>query len=460
MRKTWTKKKVEEITTPKEKKETPPPPKAEMKEPAPIQGVGNVWYDAASGKYFRENAEKRWIDYKESDFKRYLKYCNYSTKVGEHSTISVLDRLMVEIHQHRRVDFAGEIAGYKAGKWNILGSKIIVPKGNQLPTPQKGNWPTIKTTVNQLLGMQQRLFYAWMKSAYESLAAGPPWRPGQMLAIAGESGCGKSLLQNLITQMLGGRAAKPYSFLCGDSNFNSPYIGAEHWMIEDEASSTDIRTRRYFGAQIKNTIVNEVHDCKPKGKDCFPVTPFVRLTMTLNDNPESMMVLPPLDEDVADKIILLKASKIIPPFEQDDLAGRAKFWNRLVGEIPAFLHAMERTKIPADLFDNRYGVKAWHHPALASSLNSLAPEARLLGLIDSVGFFDDFRTRFEGTSLEFEKQLRLADKGGDISRLLTYSSACGIFLARLAAKQKDRVRILKEKKGQNIYLILGEGVKE
>ena len=63
------------------------------------------------------------------------------------------------------------------------------------------------------------------------------------------------MLQNILTVILGGRAAKPYQFMTGGTGFNSDMFGAEHLMIEDESPSTDMRARRAFGAQIKNMTV-------------------------------------------------------------------------------------------------------------------------------------------------------------------------------------------------------------
>lgn len=455
MAKSWTKAKTEAIATTEEKKKVEIP-QAGFKEPAPIEGVGNVWYDPNTGKFFRETEDKTWIDYRDPDFRRYLKYCHFTTKIFEGQTISPLEKLQVEVHQHRRVAFAGEIAGYPAGLHRMSNDWVLIPKGLRLMKPKRGSWATIKTLVNEALGMQQRYFYGWLKSAMETLTYGAPFRAGQMLAMAGPSGAGKSLIQNLLTAIFGGRCCKPYDFLVGVDRFNSTLLGAEHWMIEDDASSTDIRARRHFAAKIKNTVVNMVHDYKPKHRDHISVCPFIRLTMTLNSNPESMLVLPPLDEDVEDKIMLLKATKIVPRFKEDDIAGRVAFSEKMNAEIPALLYQLQKTPIPKDLRDHRYGVKTYHHPGLKNALQKLSPEERLLNIIDGCDFFDGFTTRREGTAFEIEKELKNHDKNGDAQKLFSFNTACGTYLARLATNRPERVTILSERKGQNIYLIVQE----
>ena len=53
-----------------------------------------------------------------------------------------------------------------------------------------------------------------------------------------------------------------------------------------------------------------------------------------------------------------------------------------MGELPAFLHFLVTWQIPEALRDGRFGIKTWHHPQLLADLDALAPETRLLALID------------------------------------------------------------------------------
>ena len=63
-----------------------------------------------------------------------------------------------------------------------------------------------------------------------------------------------------------------------------------------------------------------------------------RVSITLNDDPEAMMVLPPLDQHIADKIILLRASVFEWPMPMETTAHRTGFHATIVREIPAYLH--------------------------------------------------------------------------------------------------------------------------
>jgi hypothetical protein len=109
---------------------------------------------------------------------------------------------------------------------------------------------------------QRPYVYGWLKVAPK---ASECWKMAARAgaAIAAERDCGKSLVQRY-SLSLGGRAAKPYRYMSGATEFNSDLFGAEHLMVEDEVPSTDIRTRRIFGARIKDFMANELQSCHAK----------------------------------------------------------------------------------------------------------------------------------------------------------------------------------------------------
>ena len=107
--------------------------------------------------------------------------------------------------------------------------------------------------------------------------------------------------------------ASPHAYMTGVTPFNSELFRAEHLVIEDNTASTDIRARRAFGALLKTITVNEDQPCFGKGREALNLTPFWRLFISANDEPENLMVLPPIDESVTDKLIPLKATNTSMP---------------------------------------------------------------------------------------------------------------------------------------------------
>jgi hypothetical protein len=165
--------------------------------------------------------------------------------------------------------------------------------------------------------------------------------------------------------------------MSGGTQFNADLFGAEHLMIEDEHSSTDIRARSTFGSQIKQFTVNQTQSCHDKGRKAINLSPFWRVSISVNEEPEHMMVLPPMsdsDQDLlSDKIFLLRASKAEMPMPTFTHEQQQAFWQKLTSELPAFREFLNNWEIPEQLRDRRFGVKTWHHPELLAALDALAP---------------------------------------------------------------------------------------
>jgi hypothetical protein len=398
-------------------------------------------YDSGRKTYWLQNSRGEWMEVQGGALKLYLRSIGLKDtfQKGQENPLTELEQELLRIQHSLDVHYSGALAGYPVGHYDVCGNRVLVTRGPATIEENRGEWETIRRLVVQLLPEQFLYFYGWIKAAREANAAGPPFRPGQMLAIAGPPGCGKSLIQGLITEILGGRCAKPYRYLTAHTDFNSELFAAEHLAIEDEASTTDLRTRKQFGAQLKNLVANEVQSFHAKGRQALSLTPFWRVSITLNDEPESLLVLPPIDTDLKDKIIFLKAAAASFPFDEDDLAGRKRYRETLSAELPAFLFFLRRWKIPQDLTHQRYGVAAWQNLELTAAIDDLAPEMRLLSLIE-MAIFDDFHDEWVGSAAELERALR--EKKAieqEVSRLLTFNTACGVYLSRLSKKQPEKV---------------------
>jgi hypothetical protein len=188
------------------------------------------------------------------------------------------------------------------------------------------------------------------------------------------------------------------------------------------------------------------------------LAPFWRLSISVNDEPENLMILPPMSDSesdsLGDKIILLRAKHAKMPMPSETLEQRGTFWQTLMSELPAFLHFLETWDVPEKLRHPRYGMKTWQHPDLLAALDALAPETRLLSLIDEVVFPKEVTTwdtpmrghaepgpmSWGGTAEQLGA--KLCDSllyGYEARKLLNWPNACGTYLGRLAKKHPDRV---------------------
>ena len=399
------------------------------------------------------------VSVNDAGVRRYLRSLGLSADVPDEQFLSPVDAAILALQQQHELAYAGPLAGSNAGIHRIQGSNILVTTSPILITPAPGEWPVLGALLDNLLldgeHNQQSYLFGWLKVSAEALRKGRR-RPSQALVLAGPAGCGKSLAQNLTTIILGGRSAKPYSYMTGGTSFNRDLFTAEHLMVEDEVPSAEYRSRRNFGTHIKGVTVNATQRMHQKFRDALTLEPFWRLTVSVNDEPENLMVLPPIDDSIGDKIILLKCVKRPMPMPANTDEQRQRFWDTLVAELPAFLHWLDEWVIPEELRDERYGITSYHHPELLRAIDDLAPETRLLGLIDDELFKlgPGSAGPWTGTARQLEKKLTSADfaDSREARRLFSFNTACGTYLARLEQKYPKRVGS-RTKKGYRMWTV-------
>ena len=412
----------------------------------------SLFFDARAGGYWIPLPSSKFLLLSKTDVSLHMRHAGVDgEKERKGGELSQLERLFMVAQTERSVDYAGPLAGHCIGPFLTSdGKRVLVTSQARIPERGKGKCPFIERFLEQLLGAEQmHVFALWLKVARRAQESGT-FAPGQIVVLAGPSNCGKSLLQSLVTEFLGGRVGKPYPYMVGETGFNSEVCASEHWQIEDENSSTDIRTRRKFAASIKEATVNQNVRIHAKGREAVTLPLFRRLTLSVNDEPENLMILPPLDGSIMDKMHLFKCSMAKLPED------RAVTWQTIVKELPAFVAVCESFRIPKHMVCSRFGVKAWHHPELMEAVNDVAPEARLLALIDEVletyWRKNDAADDWQGSAEELEKQLRASSFNFAVDKLLHYSSACGVYLGRIAAKLPGRFS-LRRSNGKNIWRI-------
>ncbi len=398
-----------------------------------------IFFNAGGKVFLVQDDRGGWVPMSEGQVKRVLRSRGVETVPARGEHISQIDHVLIKIQTSQNVAYAGPMAGFSAGVLEIGTHRVLVTDSPRLIEPCAGDWTMLRGIIDGLLGDDQTpYFFGWLKIAINSLRAGERM-PGQALAIAGPKDCGKSLLQNLITPLLGGRCCRPYQTMTGGTPFNAHLFAAEHLMIEDEAPSTDLRTRREFGAYLKNVVANQEQQCHAKGQTPLMLRPFWRLTITVNDETENLMVLPPIDESLTDKITLFKARLQTMPMDTSTINARRDFWTALVAQLPAFAAFLDSYQIPTEMVSQRFGVKHFQHPDLLEELNSLAPEHRLLSLIDGY-LFDVMSTPWTGTADELERVFTdsHSDCRQEAGKLFSFNTACGVYLSRLARRLPTR----------------------
>lgn len=391
------------------------------------------FFEASRGTYWMQNRD-RFIPLAGPGVIRHLQMQGVDVEgVGENN-LSNSKRILNNIELDCCVEYAGPLAGYQAGPVDIDGGRqILVTNGFRMMEPNKEiECPWLQKFIDQLLGEAQRIYFMlWLKFARQSLREGS-FRPGHFLCLCGPTACGKSLLQSIITIAISGRVADPWRYMIGATPFNGDLCQAEHLCIDDQAGSFDIRKRIAFGTSIKQVSAATNTSLHAKGCQAITLRLYRRGTFSLNNEAEKIMSLPPMDDDVRDKILLFSCSRA--EVEED----KTRVWRRIVRELPGFLHYVDTWPLPKGIADSRYGFKAFQHPEPLAALQGYSPETRMLDLIDDVIFDASDRKEFEGTAEQLERELRNSSFAFAIDALLKFSSAAGTYLARLRKDYPER----------------------
>lgn len=415
-----------------------------IKEPPKKRELPKVelYFDVRDGSYlFPFNG--RFIPMKKGEIRDlHLKRMGFTDQLYENG-LREIDMPFVEAHDFRMIDYSGALAGHRVGLLKDSARSYLVTEeasGVWTDYPKRQPAPEwfLKFIQELLQDGQSDHFLYWLKSSLESLRDGD-FRPGQVVVFAGESGCGKSLVQLIVTEVLGGRSADPFRYMMGETQFNKDLSAAEHWMIQDPPTTTDIRTRRLFGCKLKECTVNRDFSIHQKGKDALSLPIFRRVTISVNDEPENLAVVPPMDPSIVDKVFLFKCSKA------NVGSDRKATWQTILKEVPlirAFLLRMP--PVPDALRCDRFGIRSWHHSDLLAELSNLSAENRLLSVIDQVLLPEEAdgiaQSTFTVKSMELEKQIRASAYGFAVEKLLSYSGACGSLLGKLSKSQPERVQ--------------------
>lgn len=397
------------------------------------------YYETGRKHYWMPDRAGHFVPLNKDDMTIHLAKAGWSRVRDRVTGMSETDLYLSNIQIEQRVDFAGQLAGHRPGFLNYDTLRILVTDAPDLLQPKAGPWPTIRGIMERLVGAGQLpYFLGWHQHALLSVHTEDK-KPGQMLALAGPPGCGKSLWQNrIITPMLGNRVARPIQFMTGQTSFNEDVLRAEHLMLEDEHSSTDLKSRRAFGSAIKNFTVNKVQRMHPKGKTALNLPTVHRLTLSVNDEAENLAILPPLDESLTDKIILLKCSPAVE-YSGAGLVGQAALEHRLVEELPGFVHYLlcEHVVLPEHQ-DERFGIRGYLNPELATAINGLAPETSLDDLIARAYFHDDSQ-ELKASAADIQATLIDHPDTSYVARkLLSFPSSTKTYLTRLWHKDSRR----------------------
>lgn len=379
-------------------------------------------FDESTSVFWVERDGDSWFSLREGALRRELKSRGLRDKPmavnGE--TISPLDAEIRRIEQKERVARALFVAGYQPGMHDIGGEKILVTRRTPLIVPQEGEFPLLtevfrrmfvgqaETITGQQTIDQRDHWFAWLQDMLRSLYAGRISR-GLWLHIAGEPNSGKTLTRDIAVAITGGRMGKPYRWMIDKEEFNRDMFGAVLQVMDDDNADTRIESRKNLGAKGKQIVADGAIYLRAMFNDGFVFKPMWRLLTLTNIEAEALLVMPPITNDISDKILMLKAYQAPKPATEGECwpmpmptstpVQREAFWKALEAEFPAFVFwLLETFEAPSRVLGERFGVMAWQHPEILKELQQFSPHVRLWQLIESSGVV--FQKRVQGDSVD------------------------------------------------------------
>ena len=429
----------------------------------PTKKRSTIYYMKDGGGYLWEQCSGQVVSASEATAKRVLKQESDFKKLS----VEDVEKKLYDIQTVQALDYAGSLPGYRKGPHLENGLMLYCMHAPEMPVefPTEGapfgsSWPVIQELMRRLFvtGGNEEQFWtvlAHLKAAQETLCgllnpqathAKRSVQPGQAMALVGPTDSGKSLfVAQVVVPLLGGRIVDAFkAFTADSSGFNGELLNGEIWLIDDQEHSTDIRTRRKLAAHLKSKLFGAGVAFHPKHKTPITVTPFGRLFICCNSTPENLTVLPPITEDISDKIHLILCNKAEMPMPTTSEENKRLFREQIAREIPHLAGELKRWSIPDKFRSERTGVLTYINPWIESQLRKQSPEAQLAEMIIAAmnsGVID--RDLWEGTSRELKDTLTDDDciaRRDAINLLGGWNAATGTYLGRLAANREEYVR--------------------
>jgi hypothetical protein len=371
------------------------------------------WKSGDGDNFYLEGDDGRWSRWTKDatiDAMRALPDRLIAIKARENEALSESKQVLLFVRRNRAIEeVLPSLPGYGSGVHELdSGERVLVKQAPRLIEPTPGEWPNIKLLIEGRLdrrpagGVDQTpWFHCWCKIAAEAIRSGKPghWRAGHAVILAGPGGCGKNRLQEqLITPLLGGygRFADPQKFLFEGDEFNGDVFQAEHLMLS-EIPTPSQRTvdRTSLAEKIKQVVANPAQRMRLMRTEPCSVSPFWRLTISVNDDPDKLRSLPLITPDFGDKVLIFHCMAAPLPLIQEDTEESWRiFRDTMAEELPHYLHwLMNEWQIPEDLrtypdgrIATRFGFREYHAPFIKEELFDDTPAAQLMSLIDSAEF--------------------------------------------------------------------------
>jgi len=266
------------------------------------------------------------------------------------------------------VDACRRFPYFKSGVYDFGDQRILNTFSGKILEPKQGPAKILNQLLLEMFGNEQlKYIKAWLSNFVKECNEYNP-KQGPALYLAGDSGSGKTLLQDIILGAIVGNPGPGTAMFRSD--FNSTALDGPYISISD-MPTTDIQ-RGQLTATVKELVASTEHLSKEKYGGQHKVKWAGRIIISLNLDEYSEAMLPAVEPSDWEKFMLLKVNKgeTIVKYNPDE-------WKLIIEkEAPELCWQFLNHKVPEEIQDIRFGVKAYHNPELLEIIRNLSPLTR------------------------------------------------------------------------------------
>lgn len=340
--------------------------KAADAEPAfAVEVVADLYYDSQKN-YYRRLGNGEWDSMGVDQTRRHLKVELGMSDEAPSGGISVVDAALHYIETKQRVFGALPFPLERDSVVDWNGKTYLNVATAALMQPAEGEtkgwgdgFPRIQSMLETLFpGKALDAWNAWLRVWYKRVLATGRGGRGQAVFIVGPPKTGKTFLTNCVLGRIFGGVSDVSGYFVEGNQFNADMFNHAVWALDDSTILGDHDALKKFSALVKKAVANPSfpYDKKYGYKGSVPFNG--RFTCTLNDGPSSIGILPDTDQDLLDKVILLRTGD-----KQMNLAPtEPERYEVLRVELPFYLRWIAQTGHAEWIgcSDGRCEIDSWH----------------------------------------------------------------------------------------------------
>jgi hypothetical protein len=315
--------------------------------------------------------------------------CGLNRTRGQGNTLSEVESALLHIHQSKVLDGAVPVVFDKRETIDIGGKRLlnlarvrVMEPDTSTPNPVWGQgFPWIAGWLGSMFRPRKQLVYlmAWLKLFYEGARDGS-LNKGHVVFVVGGRGIGKTLMNEQWIPLLMGGGVNASSYFVKGEKFVADLMEFGHWHIDDSEAASDRTSHTRFTERVKGLVANGQFEYQPKFVNRQMIPHKGRLMVTLNGDPASLLMIPDLDRNIEDKLIVFG----LPETTSWAFPGRAQTDRILRSESPHFLNWLTNWKPTKYVVDSnlRWGMKNYIHPVVRREATASSFDGDIFGVLE------------------------------------------------------------------------------